>query len=135
MDGVWAELGIAIGLGLLVGLQREWSEHPAGIRTFTLITLLGALGALLAEDQGGWVLGAGLLVVGAAMVTMMYLRGSEPAPADQPELTSVIAALVMYVVGAMVVLDRTAPAIAIAGTTAVLLHWKKPLHGFVGRIG
>lgn len=38
------ELGVVLGLGLLVGFQREWVESKiAGIRTFALITLFGAL--------------------------------------------------------------------------------------------
>jgi uncharacterized membrane protein (DUF4010 family) len=134
LDGTWQQLAISVALGLLVGLQREWSDHPAGIRTFTLITVLGSLTALLGDDQGPWLLAAGLLAVAGAMVAMMRLRGAQ-ASDGQPELTSVIAALVMYLVGAAVVSGQTGLAVAIAGTTAVLLHWKKPLHGFVDRIG
>lgn len=33
------KLAIAAGLGLLVGLQREWTApHVAGLRTFALLT-------------------------------------------------------------------------------------------------
>lgn len=136
MDGILRQIAIAIGLGLLVGLQREWSDHPAGIRTFTLITTLGTLTGLLARDYGGWTLGAGLLSVGAAMVALMLLRGrNDEERQEQPELTTVFAALVMYVVGAMVGLDYTIPAVATTGAVAVLLQGKKPLHRFVDRIG
>lgn len=39
---VYRELGIAAGLGLLVGLQCEWTQRDvAGIRTFALITIFG----------------------------------------------------------------------------------------------
>ena len=57
-----AALGIALGLGLIVGLQRESrASHLAGVRTFPLVTLLGAVGAAaLAPATGGWILGAGL---------------------------------------------------------------------------
>lgn len=47
---VWTPLGIALGLGLLVGLQREWAKSGgAGIRTFPSIALLGTLCTFLAE--------------------------------------------------------------------------------------
>ena len=57
-------LAISLGLGLLVGLQRQWKDSEvAGIRTFPLITLLGTLSVLL--DTGGnyWLCAAGLLGV------------------------------------------------------------------------
>ncbi len=134
LDRIWEHLAISVALGLLVGLQREWSDHSAGIRTFTLITVLGSLTALLGGEQGHWLLAAGLLAVAGAMVAMMHLRGAE-ASDGQPELTSVFAALVMYLVGALVVGGQSGLGVATAGTTAVLLHWKKPLHRFVDRIG
>jgi uncharacterized membrane protein YhiD involved in acid resistance len=41
-------LAIAIGLGLLVGLQRERARSGlAGLRTFPLITMLGAICGML----------------------------------------------------------------------------------------
>jgi uncharacterized membrane protein YhiD involved in acid resistance len=56
---------IALGLGLLVGLQRERVQSPlAGIRTFALITVLGAVCALLGLTFGGWIVGGmGLLLL------------------------------------------------------------------------
>ena len=41
------QLVISVALGLLVGLQRQWAESSlAGVRTFSLITLLGTVCAL-----------------------------------------------------------------------------------------
>ncbi|HEU5101108.1 MAG TPA: DUF4010 domain-containing protein [Roseiflexaceae bacterium] len=61
---VFQTLGIALGLGLLVGLQRERSRSRwAGIRTFPIITLLGSICGLLAASLGGWVIAAGFLAV------------------------------------------------------------------------
>jgi uncharacterized membrane protein (DUF4010 family) len=127
-------LAIALGLGLLVGLQREWTVAPiAGIRTFPLITLLGSFSAILAEEFGGWVLGAGLLSV-AVMLFMSNLARFEQGESD-PGLTTEMAALVMYGVGAALVAGYTVPSVATGGVVAVLLHWKEPLHNFVRRIG
>ena len=51
-------LGTALGLGLLVGLQREWVQaRIAGIRTFALVTLFGGLSGVLSFTLGGWVAG------------------------------------------------------------------------------
>lgn len=127
-------LAIALGLGLLVGLQRQWKESQiAGIRTFPLITLLGTLAVLLDDGQAGWVTAAGLLAVVGLLYTgnMHKVRRGE----FDPGLTTEAAALLMYAVGGIVMAGHTAPAVAIAGTVAVLLHWKEPLHSMVEQIG
>lgn len=56
-------LGLALGLGLLVGLQRERARSKlAGIRTFALITLFGAVLGLLSVSLGGrWLAGVSRL--------------------------------------------------------------------------
>ena len=52
-------LAIALGLGLLVGLQREHSiNRLGGLRTFPIVTLLGCISGLLAESYGGWIVAA-----------------------------------------------------------------------------
>lgn len=124
------KLGIALGLGLLVGLQRERTAKPlAGIRTFPLITVLGAVCALL----GGWAVAAGLLGV-AAIVAAGHVAGQREG--DEPRgLTTHIAALLMYGVGAYLVLGTTAVAVAVGGAVVLLLHWKDAMHGFARRIG
>ena len=135
MDGqIWQTLGIALGLGLLVGLQREWAEDKrAGIRTFPLITLFGVVCALLAEVYGGWILVGGLLTLGAMMVVVNWSRGAEGEAHPGP--TTEIVALLMFAIGATLVLGRTAVAIVTGGIAVVLLQGKKPLHGFVAHAG
>jgi putative Mg2+ transporter-C (MgtC) family protein len=34
---------IALGLGLLIGIERQWTQHPAGLRTNALVSLGAAL--------------------------------------------------------------------------------------------
>ena len=132
---VFRTLGIALGLGLLVGLQRERAESRlGGIRTFPLITLLGAICGLTAEAMGGWIVAAGFLGVTALIVVTNVTRlGGEETP--QPGQTSEAAALLMYGVGAYLAVGNQAAAVAVGGVTAVLLHLKDSLHGFVDRVG
>jgi uncharacterized membrane protein (DUF4010 family) len=131
---VWQQLGIALGLGLLVGLQREWAEpEAAGIRTFPLITVLGTVCALLAGKFGGWILSGGVLALGAMMVVTNLRR--DVSGNGHPGPTTEIAALLMFTVGALLPVGMIVEAIAIGGVVALLLHWKKPLHSFVERIG
>lgn len=134
MDDIFKPLGIALGLGLLVGLQREWDKHPlAGIRTFTLITLLGAIAALLARDFGGWIVAAGLLALVGLLISGNWMKedGLRKGSVGQ---TTETAALVMYGVGAMLMAGYTIPAVVIGGATAVLLHMKDRLQTVVGSL-
>jgi uncharacterized membrane protein (DUF4010 family) len=131
---VFQKVGIALGLGLLVGLQRERARSEvAGIRTFGLITGLGAVSALLGQSFGGWPVGLGVVAV-AAMLVLGNLTQLRTNDAD-PGLTTEVAALMMYGVGAYVVVGHTAVAIALGGAVALLLYWKAPMHAFVARIG
>lgn len=131
---IWQQLGIALGLGLLVGLQREWAEpRAAGIRTFALITVLGTVCAYLAVRFGGWVLAGGFVSLAGVMIVANL--GRDRSRESHPGPTTEVAALVMFAVGAMLQNGMTAEAVSIGGGVALLLHWKKPLHGFVERIG
>jgi uncharacterized membrane protein (DUF4010 family) len=131
---IFEALGISLLLGLLVGLQREYADAPlGGIRTFPLVTLLGSVAALLAEHYGEWILATGLLAVLGGVV----VRSLAPDP-ESPErsgLTTMIALLVMYAVGAYVVAGHRSVAVAVGGTVAILLQFKPELHGFVDRLG
>ncbi|MDX1681985.1 MAG: DUF4010 domain-containing protein [Phycisphaeraceae bacterium] len=128
-----AQLGLALALGLLVGLQREWAEKEvAGIRTFALITLLGAL----AGQIGPAAVGPGLLGLAAIFfVANMRQRESEDRQAP-PAMgtTTEIAGLLMFVVGAALASGYRTEAVCVAGTTAVLLYLKERLHEMVGNI-
>lgn len=128
-------LTLALGLGLLVGLQRQWSAHHlTGIRTFALITVLGALLGLLSQTLGPW-----LLVAGLCGVTALLIAGTVLAFAGRQEeevgLTTEVAALVMYAVGVALADGQTELGLIIGGGVAVLLQWKQPLHTLVGRFG
>jgi uncharacterized membrane protein (DUF4010 family) len=131
---IWQQFGISLGLGLLVGLQREWAEpEAAGIRSFALISVLGTACAHLAERYGGWVLAAGVVALGGVMIAANFSRAGARDPRPGP--TTEVAALVMFAVGALLQNGMVAESVAIGGGVALLLHWKKPLHGFVERIG
>ncbi|MBE0541836.1 MAG: MgtC/SapB family protein [Verrucomicrobia bacterium] len=130
----FSRLGIALGLGLLVGLQRQRTDaRLAGIRTFPLVTVLGALCALIAPHLGGWLVavafgGLALVIVGGNLAS---LRAQE----DRPGVTSEVALLVMFAVGAYLMVGSTAIAIAIGGAVAVLLHLKPQMHTLAAKIG
>lgn len=131
---VFEKVALALGLGLLVGLQRERVQSPlAGIRTFALITVLGAVCALLGQNFGGWVVAVGVAAVAALLVMGNVAKLNDEA--IEPGLTTEFAALLMYGVGAYLVIGHTAVGIAVGGGVALLLQWKAPMHAFVARVG
>lgn len=131
---IFIRLAVALGLGLLVGLQRERTDSAiAGIRTFALITLLGAIAAQLGKAFGGWVVAVGLLCAAGLVLSGNLVR--MPKGQAEPGQTTEFAALVMYGVGAWVVAGSMAVPIVIGGMVAVLLHLRDPLHRFVQKIG
>ena len=122
-------LGIALGIGFIVGLEREWAENkPVGVRSFALIAAFGGISALMLSETGGWPIAAGLLVLG--MILVMHLRNRQ-----LEGITTLVAAFVVYLLGAAAVAGYWLPAIVLGGAVTLLLHWKKPLHSWVERLG
>lgn len=127
-------LGTALGLGLLVGLQREWVQNRvAGIRTFALLTLFGALAGVMGLAFGAWVVAAALVAI-SGLVVASHLSEWKSKESDSG-LTTEMAMLVMFGVGVLCPLGQRLVAVIVAGSVMVLLHSKKPLHGMVRRIG
>jgi uncharacterized membrane protein (DUF4010 family) len=134
LPDVLEKAGLALGLGLLVGLQRQHVHSTlAGVRTFALITVFGTVCALLSLTFGGWIVAAGLVGV-AGLMAAGNLAQSSKAEAG-PGLTTEITAVLMFAIGAYVVVGYAAFAIAATGVVAVLLHWKGPIHRFIAQIG
>jgi len=122
-------LGIAIAIGFIVGLERECAENkPIGVRSSSLIAALGGLSALMLPETGGWPVAAGLIALG--LVLMSHPRRDEHAGT-----TTIIAAFVVYLLGAAAVAGYWIHSIVIGGAVMLLLHWKKPLHRWVDRLG
>lgn len=132
---VFQALATAVGLGLLVGLQRQRVEKSlAGIRTLPLVTVFGTLCGLLAERYGGLLVPLGLLAV-VALVAVEDLRRPPLAERPSPGITTEAALLVMYAVGAWLAYGAATVALAVTGTLLVLLYAKQPLHRFVQQLG
>jgi len=134
-------IGIALALGLLVGMQRgraagqvgKNSGHIAGLRTFPLITVLGAISAMLAPTLGIWMPAATLLGMVAMVISAEVIKSKEE---PDPGITTDISILIMFIVGAMLVAlpDLILIPIAVSIILAVLLASKSTLHGFAGKL-
>ena len=131
---LFQKFGLALGLGLLIGIQRERSESMlAGFRTFPLVTMFGTLCALLAGAYGWTVIGAGLLAL-VALIVISNVANLRAGQID-PGMTTEVAMLIMFCLGAYLVSGPAAVAIAIGGTVTLLLYLKPQLHGLARKIG
>lgn len=126
--------GVALGLGAIVGLQREFKGHPvAGIRTYPLIALLGALCAWWDHREGGhWITALGFFSSTVVAVSGNFLRGKKAGAGQTTEFSI----LLVFLFGALTVAgpDLRLP-LALTGALAVILQSKRFLHRMVGRIG
>jgi uncharacterized membrane protein (DUF4010 family) len=137
---LFIRFGVALFIGLLVGLQREYSydeegdSHEktfAGVRTFALFGLIGCAAGYLAElFSEPWVFIAILFAVGLLIAVSYYISAS----AGQRGMTTEVSAMVTVVAGALCYWDQIALAVAIAVITTALLSFKLELHGFVQRL-
>jgi len=123
---------IAVGLGALIGLEREQSESGgsfAGSRTFPLLALYGGLIQAFFPSM----LPIGIVAI-AVPLTVAY-AGKVWIEGDIG-LTTLTAAFLTVLLGAMTVASATGMVIAIvvAGIMTVLLSAKGELHGFADRI-
>jgi uncharacterized membrane protein (DUF4010 family) len=133
MDGTLSlvlTFAVSAAIGLLVGLERERKPSAkAGVRTFTLIALLGTLAALLDEATGSeWALAAGAVCVTATLVAA-YLHDRETVH-DDSGTTTVVAALAVFFLGAMNYHGYRLPAVALGVAITVLLYFKAEIEGF-----
>ncbi|MCP5349333.1 MAG: MgtC/SapB family protein [Pseudomonadales bacterium] len=132
-------LTTALGIGVLIGLERGWKqrqagdgERIAGVRTFALIGLLGGSSAILAEQLGPLVLSLvflGLAGVWAAVYVSNLRNGSHDVG-----ITSLVAGLLTFVLGALTALGDVMIAVAAAVVTTLLLSYKPRIHRWVGAL-
>ncbi|PVE21451.1 hypothetical protein DC522_26480 [Microvirga sp. KLBC 81] len=131
-------LGVALAIGLLVGLERGWKrreeaegERTAGLRTYTLVALLGALSAILAGYTSPVFLGMSFLGFALAFGAFAWL---EAKTEQNFSVTGVVAALITFSLGAYTVLGDLQVAIAAGVIVTLILALKQPLHTWLRRL-
>jgi uncharacterized membrane protein (DUF4010 family) len=132
---IYARLALALGIGLVVGVERGWRarERPegsraAGIRTFTLIGLLGGAAAAL---PGDWVLVTGFVCT-LTLLTAAYVTGLATNP--DRSITGEVAALTTYALAALAVRGDMVVAAAGAATLVAVLGSREAVHAWLRQI-
>ncbi|QAA76893.1 MAG: hypothetical protein BIP78_1127 [Candidatus Bipolaricaulis sibiricus] len=128
--------GLALVIGGLVGLQREYAQGEgrgafAGVRTFPLFALAGAGGALIAEALSQpWAFLVLLAVVGLLIVVSHGIS----AWRGEVGLTTEMAAILTFLVGALCYWGMIELAAALGVTVTVLLSLKLELRRFAQQL-
>ncbi len=139
MDPLIARLGLALAIGLLVGLERGWQERDApdrsrtaGIRTYGISGLLGGILAALADAVDSMsVLVSGFL--GFAAVFAWY-KAREATHDQDFSVTGVVAGLGVFALGALAVAGDYRAAAAGGSALAAVLASREVLHGLLRRL-
>ena len=130
--------GVALAVGLLLGLQRERTfarakvQGAAGARTFPIVALLGAVAGLCSGPPPDvpWVAAGGFVALGM-LVTAAYRKAASEGGVG---LTTEAMLLLTYAMGVAATLGMR-EAVAVAGVAAlVLASTKERLHGFADRL-
>jgi uncharacterized membrane protein (DUF4010 family) len=128
IEPVILNLAVALGIGLLIGAERERrkgegpSRAPAGIRTFAIASLAGAISVLVGGGVLLSVATAGII----ALTAVAYWRGRQ----DDPGLTTEIALIATVMLGGLAI-EKAELAGGLAVTVALLLAARSRLHRFV----
>ncbi|HWY58291.1 MAG TPA: MgtC/SapB family protein, partial [Terriglobales bacterium] len=122
---VAAKIAVSLGIGLLVGIEREWSNKDLGIRTFALTALLGTIAALFAPSMAIMSLVGVFLIIGFANARSLLVDRSL-------EATTSAALLAIFVLGALVGQGHLFTPVAAAILMTMLLAWKVELRRFAG---
>ncbi|MFZ5660435.1 MAG: MgtC/SapB family protein [Pseudomonadota bacterium] len=123
---------VALAIGLLIGLEREASPHPAnerpiGVRTFPLITVLGFVSAYWFPLP--------VFLTTLALFGFLLLGSYLLANFGKPSLglTTEYSALAAFLLGGLTAFGYLLAAMIIAVIVTLLLASKEPLHGFIAR--
>jgi uncharacterized membrane protein (DUF4010 family) len=131
-------LAIALAIGFLVGVEQGWRERDlaegartAGIRTYALTGLLGGVAGLLGAALGAGAFATLGLPFAAAFV---WFKRREQADEHDHSVTAVVAALLVFGLGAYATIGDWRTAAGAAVVVTGLLAFKDVLHGWLRRL-
>jgi uncharacterized membrane protein (DUF4010 family) len=137
-ESLWYRLAVALGIGLIVGLERGWKtrdqhsgQRSAGVRTFSITALCGGLLAALSQPDRFIVLAAGTLVIGALVVVAYTITVREQRDLG---MTTELAMLTTFALGATAVLGAPFEAAAAAVVMSLLLGFKTEVHAAIEKL-
>ena len=126
-DVVAAKLALSLGVGLLIGLEREWAQKEAGVRSFAITALLGTFCAI----AGTWTIVVAYATLGLLML-LMNLQSF--AKRETLEITTSVSLLVTLTLGVLVGQGHYFTATSGAIVITLLLSFKAGFSAFTGTL-
>jgi uncharacterized membrane protein (DUF4010 family) len=131
-------LSIALAIGLLIGLERGWRTREleegmrvAGLRTYGMISLLGALSGILAQQMNAYFMEFAFLGL-ASILLVAYSKGLDRF--KDFSITGTVASMITFTLGALTVFGHIALAAASAVVITALLGFKPLLHSWMKKL-
>ncbi|MHC1550060.1 MgtC/SapB family protein [Phyllobacterium sp. K27] len=141
---IFRRIGLATAIGAMIGVERHWRERnqaagsrTAGIRTYTLVGMLGGIAGLLEMLIDGLSGISGLIVVGFFIIfssIFAMFQWRESIAENKFSVTSVIAAMLTYCLGTLAVLGSMAVASAGCVALVCILLSREFLHSFLRKV-
>ena len=135
---VGLELLAALAIGLLIGIERGWSgrqedegQRVAGIRTFSLIGLLGGVVALLSQEVSTWLIISGFLAVSALAIAAHIL---DFAKNEDVGTTTAFSMMLTFALATWAAYGNQVPAMAVTVIAIFLLGHKPGLHRWLTKV-
>lgn len=122
-----ARLMLAAGVGMFVGLEREWRGKEAGLRTFGLVAVVGAIAGMLGSSYA-------LVALALTAVLVVFLNLQSMKADHGTELTTSASLLVIALAGVLCGFGHKITPVAVGVVTAGLLSWKERLAEFGHRL-
>jgi uncharacterized membrane protein (DUF4010 family) len=124
---VAVKLALSLGVGLLIGLEREWSRKDLGARTFALTALLGTIASLVSLDFA-------MACLGAVVLLVLIVNGRALLLTQNLEITTSISLVVNFVLGVLIGMGHLFTPIAAALLLTMVLSLKPELTTFAGEL-
>ena len=145
IESLLSHFAVALGIGLLIGIERGWrtrdhaeGSRTAGVRTFTIIGLLGGTIGMIADATGtplslagGVILGLGFTAFAATFVMMCR---DENLADKSYSATTAIAGMLTFALAAYAMIGDMRAAAAAAVATVCILALRAPLHEWLTKI-
>ncbi len=120
-------VGIALAIGMMVGMEREWAHKEVGVRTFAFVALAFTLAWTISPIVAYVLLGALI-----PLVTLLNWRSFTRD--GTLEMTTTVALLAMALLGILVGQGLLLVAAACGVVMTVLLAWKSEVVRFAGAV-
>lgn len=131
-------LATSLAIGLLIGIERGWSDRQedegariAGIRTFSIIGLLGGVWAFLSREMSDWIIAVAFLSVSALVIVAHVLAVREDRDVGT---TTAFAMMLTFALSALAVLGHEIAALSVTVITMALLGYKPMLHKWLRNV-